>query len=164
MIAARCPKCNIIGSCICNFGKYELTKEEKDKWDKGVEEMNRQPIQFLNVWKETVNKPTISEFQLSAKEKGKYCEECGAKLKGNDSEIAHVLPKNYFKSVMCSDSNVLYLCGLYSDNNCHYNLDNFPQEKVREMKIFPKIQELYTQLKSEITEKLNYKLTERYDN
>jgi|SRR3989337_3131991 len=69
MIAARCPKCNIIGSCICNFGKYELTKEEKDKWDKGVEEMNRQPIQFLNVWKETVNKPTISEFQLSAKEK-----------------------------------------------------------------------------------------------
>ena len=96
--------------------------------------------------------------------KGKYCEECGAKLKGNDSEIAHVLPKNYCKSVMCSDSNVLYLCGLYSDNNCHYNLDNFPQEKVREMKIFPKIQELYTQLKSEITEKLNYKLTERYDN
>jgi hypothetical protein len=95
--------------------------------------------------------------------KTKFCEECGNKLKGNASEIAHILPKNYFKSTMCSDLNVLYLCGLYSDNNCHYNLDNFPKEKVREMKIFPKVQELYKQLHSEITEKLNYKLTERYE-
>ena len=96
--------------------------------------------------------------------KTKYCEECGSKLKGNASEIAHILPKNYFKSVMCNDLNVLYLCGLYSDNNCHYKLDNFPQEKVIEMKIFPRIKELYPKLRSVITEKLNYKLTERYDN
>ena len=30
--------------------------------------------------------------------KTKYCEECGAKLKGNISEIAHRLPKSFFKS------------------------------------------------------------------
>jgi hypothetical protein len=50
MIAAKCSKCGVIGSCICNFGKYELTKEEKDKWDKVLEEMNKQPLQFIPSW------------------------------------------------------------------------------------------------------------------
>ncbi len=95
--------------------------------------------------------------------KTKYCEECGAKLSGNTSEIAHVLPKRYFKSVMCLDLNVLYLCGMYSGNQCHTNFDNFPQEKVKQMKIFPKVQKTFEELKQEITETLNYKLTERYE-
>lgn len=111
MIASKCKKCGVIGRCICNFGKYELTKEEKDKFDKALEEMNKQPIQFLStwhtnkvidfvnwyielkglgennilenqsivdsflrgenteVWRETINKPTIPEFKLSEKEK-----------------------------------------------------------------------------------------------
>jgi len=94
--------------------------------------------------------------------KTKYCEECGAKLKGNITEIAHVLPKQYFKSVMCSDSNILYLCGLYSDNNCHSNFDNSPQEKVKEMKIYPKVQEIFKQLEQEITERINYKHYDLY--
>jgi hypothetical protein len=94
--------------------------------------------------------------------KTKCCEECGAKLKGNTTEIAHVLPKQYFKSVMCSDLNVLYLCGLYSDNNCHNNFDNFSQEKVKEMKIYPKVQDIFKQLEEEITEKINYKHRELY--
>jgi hypothetical protein len=50
MIALKCKKCGVIGSCICNFTKYELTKEEKDKLDKALEEMNNQPIQFLSTW------------------------------------------------------------------------------------------------------------------
>ena len=92
----------------------------------------------------------------------KYCEECGAKLKGNVSEIAHVLPKQYFKSVMCSDLNVLYLCGLYSSNNCHNNFDNFPQEKVKQMIIYPKVQDIFKQLEEGITENINYKHRELY--
>ena len=64
--------------------------------------------------------------------KTKYCEECGAKLKGNITEISHVLPKQYFKSVMCSDLNILYLCGIYSNNNCHSNFDNSAQEKLKQ--------------------------------
>lgn len=95
--------------------------------------------------------------------KGTCCEECGAKLKGNASEIAHVIPKAYFKSVMCEDLNVLYLCGLYSDNNCHSNFDNFAQEKVRQMKIFPKVQEIFKQLEEQITEKINYKHRDKYE-
>jgi hypothetical protein len=94
--------------------------------------------------------------------KTKCCEECGAKLKGNVTEIAHVLPKQYFKSVMCSDLNVLYLCGLYSDKNCHNNFDNFTQEKVKEMKIYTKVQEIFKQLEEEITEKINYKHYDLY--
>jgi len=89
--------------------------------------------------------------------KTKYCEECGAKLRGNITEIAHVLPKQYFKSVMCSDLNVLYLCGLYSGKECHSKFDNSAQEKVREMKIYPKVQDIFKQLEEEITEKINYK-------
>ncbi len=90
------------------------------------------------------------------------CEECGARLRGDVSEIAHVLQKQYFKSVMCSDENVLYLCGLFSSNNCHSNFDNFPQEKVKQMKIYPKVKEKFKQLEEQITEKLNYKHYELY--
>jgi hypothetical protein len=95
--------------------------------------------------------------------KTKCCEECGAKLKGNVTEIAHVLPKQYFKSVMCSDLNVLYLCGLYSNNECHSKFDNSAQEKVKEMKIYPKVQEIFKQLEEEITEKINYKHRDLYE-
>ena len=95
--------------------------------------------------------------------KTKCCEECGAKLKGNVTEIAHVLPKQYFKSVMCSDLNVLYLCGLYSDKECHSKFDNSPQEKVKEMEIYPKVQEIFKQLEEEITEKINYKHRDLYE-
>jgi hypothetical protein len=94
--------------------------------------------------------------------KTKCCEECGAKLKGNVTEIAHVLPKQYFKSVMCSDLNVLYLCGLYSSNECHSKFDNSAQEKVKEMKIYTKVQEIFKQLEEEITEKINYKHYDLY--
>lgn len=95
--------------------------------------------------------------------KGMYCEECGERLKGNVSEIAHILPKNYFKSIMCSDLNVLYLCGLYSNNNCHYNFDNFAQEEIRTMNIFPKTQLAFEQLKNNITEKITYKHYEKFE-
>jgi len=90
------------------------------------------------------------------------CEECGAKLTGNSSEIAHVVPKQYFKSVMCNDLNVLYLCGMYSSKQCHNNFDNSKQEDVKQMKIFSKVQGVFKKLEQEITEKINYKVYERY--
>lgn len=95
--------------------------------------------------------------------KSKYCEECGEKLRGNVSEIAHVVPKQYFKSVMCNDLNVIYLCGMFSENNCHSNYDNWSAEKVKEMKIFPIVKERFKKLETEITEKINYKQYERYE-
>lgn len=94
--------------------------------------------------------------------KSKCCEECNQKLSGHVSEIAHVIPKQYFKSVMCSNLNILYLCGMFSNNQCHANYDNFPQEKVKKMNIFPKVQKIFKELEQLITEKINYKVYERY--
>lgn len=91
------------------------------------------------------------------------CEECGAKLKGDTSEVAHVLPKQYFKSVSTNDRNVLYLCGQYSSSQCHTNFDNWSAEKIKEMNIFPKVKQIFAELKEIITEKINYKITDKYE-
>jgi hypothetical protein len=94
--------------------------------------------------------------------KTKCCEECGNKLKGDVSEIAHILPKSYFKSVMCDDLNVLYLCGMYSEKQCHSNYDNWSVEKVKEMNIFLKVEKVFKDLKIILTETLNYKHYDRW--
>lgn len=96
------------------------------------------------------------------KENRLCCEECGTRLKGDVSEIAHILPKSTFKSIATNDDNVLYLCGMWSDSQCHSKYDNLPTAKVREMKIFPKVVEKFKILEEEITEKITYKIEERY--
>lgn len=90
------------------------------------------------------------------------CEECGARLKGDVSEIAHILPKSTFKSIATNDKNVIYLCGMWSEKQCHTNYDNLPADKLRKMKIFPHIVDTFNLLQEEITEKINYKTEERY--
>lgn len=90
------------------------------------------------------------------------CDECGARLRGDVSEIAHVLPKSIFKSVATNDKNVLYLCGMWSDSQCHSNYDNLPTAKVKEMKIFHRVVDVFKELEEEITEKITYKIEERY--
>jgi hypothetical protein len=64
---------------------------------------------------------------------------------------------------MCNNLNVLYLCGIFSNNQCHANYDNFPQEKVRQMKIFPKTQLMFEELKNYITEKITYKHYDKFE-
>lgn len=66
------------------------------------------------------------------------CENCGNKLSGHVSEIAHILPKSYYKNIMCDDSNVLYLCGMYSDSQCHYAYDNVSNRLFQELSVFEK--------------------------
>lgn len=90
------------------------------------------------------------------------CEECGAELKGDVGEIAHILPKQYYKSISTSDNNVLYLCGTFSNNGCHYKFDNSSNEIFKEMLVYPKISRIFTELEKEITEKINYKTYDRY--
>lgn len=90
------------------------------------------------------------------------CEECGTKLQGHVSEIAHVLPKSYFKSISTHDLNVVYLCGMFSSNNCHSNFDGWPEKKVKDMEIYPKINRIFAELEPIIEEKITYKTYERY--
>lgn len=91
------------------------------------------------------------------KKEKKMCQECGKRLIGNISEVAHCLPKQYFKSIATDDENVIYLC------QEHHNLyDNGSNEKIREMKIFSIITEKFNKLQEKITEKINYKHYERW--
>lgn len=86
------------------------------------------------------------------------CQECGCKLKASYREVAHILPKSYFKSVSKNDKNIIYLCEQH-----HTEFDNFSNEKLKQMKIFPQITERFKQLKEIIEEKINYKIYDKYE-
>lgn len=85
------------------------------------------------------------------------CEECGERLKGNHSEISHILPKQYFKSIATDDENVMYLC------KKHHNFyDDRSNEEIHKMQIFSKVQNRFESLQDKITEKLNWKHFDRW--
>lgn len=87
------------------------------------------------------------------------CEECGDRLIGDVSEVAHILPKQRFKSIACNDVNIIYLCGWNSKNNCHTKFDN---SSIENMSIFYKVCELFKQLEEQVEEKLNWKDYEKF--
>ena len=91
------------------------------------------------------------------------CAECGTRLKGHVSEVAHILPKSYFKSIATNDDNVVYLCGMYSSNQCHTNFDNFSIEKFQEMLVFNKVAEIFKELELLVTEKIPYKVYDKFE-
>lgn len=91
------------------------------------------------------------------------CAECGTKLKGHVSEIAHILPKGTFKSVATNDDNVIYLCGMYSANQCHTNFDTFTVEKFQKMLVFTKAAEIFKELELLVTEKIPYKVYDKFE-
>jgi len=93
--------------------------------------------------------------------KNKCCTNCGEKLKGDVSEVAHRLPKNLFKSVMCDDNNVTYLCSWKSSNNCHGLYDG-SNEQLQSLNIFSVEKEIIKELLEKVTEKFNYKTTDRW--
>ena len=90
------------------------------------------------------------------------CAECGSRLKGHVSEIAHILPKSYFKSIATNDKNVIYLCGMYSSSQCHTNFDTFSVEKFQKMLVFTKVSCIFAELEDVIEEKINYKIYDKY--
>ena len=89
------------------------------------------------------------------------CEECNSKLIGNASEVAHVLPKNLYKSVATNDENVVYLCGFQSENNCHSKFDNSSNKDYWNMFVFELAKEKFNILKEITTEKITYKTIDR---
>lgn len=91
-----------------------------------------------------------------------HCAECGARLQGNVSEVAHILPKSYFKSIATNDLNWLPMCGHWSTAQCHSNFDNFPVEKFKNLLVYPKVNRIFVELEPEIKEKINYKIYDKY--
>lgn len=89
------------------------------------------------------------------------CTNCGEKLKGDVSEVAHRLSKSTFKSIQCLDDNVAYLCGMYSSNQCHSKYDG-TNEQLQSLNIFAEEKLKVEELLEKVTEKYNYKLLERW--
>lgn len=90
------------------------------------------------------------------------CGECGQRLQGHVSEVAHILPKSSFRSIQTNELNWIPLCGMYSTNQCHTNFDNFPVEKFQKMLVFNKISRIFEILRKDITEKISYKIYDKY--
>ena len=93
--------------------------------------------------------------------KGKCCTNCGEHLRGEVSEIAHRLPKSFFKSIQCLDNNVVYLCSWKSSNNCHGLYDG-SNEQLQSLSIFSAEQKIIKELLEKVTEKFNYKTTDKW--
>jgi hypothetical protein len=93
--------------------------------------------------------------------KTKCCANCGEKLKGEVSEIAHRLPKSFFKSIMCDDDNVVYLGGRFSKCGCHSLYDG-SNEQLQSISIFSAEKEIIKELLEKVTEEINYKTYDKW--
>ena len=89
------------------------------------------------------------------------CKECGARLLGDVSEVAHILPKSTFKSISTLDENVIYLCSWKSQNMCHSKFDG-TNEQLWVMKVFEESQLKVSKLLEMATENYNWKLTDKW--
>jgi hypothetical protein len=93
----------------------------------------------------------IKHIQIVINEK-KVCENCGDKLRGTGvDEIAHSLSKGKYKSVATEDLNILYLCGIFSENQCHANYDKDYSTRVL-MPVFKIAKERYLLFKDKVLE------------
>ena len=90
-----------------------------------------------------------------------YCANCGEKLKGDVSEVAHRLPKSTFKSIQCDDDNVVYLGGRFSSCGCHALYDG-TNEQLQSLNIFSAEKEIVKELLEKVTEQINYKIYEKW--
>lgn len=107
-------------------------------------------------------KEFFEECVSKIKKEGLRCEECGDRLRGHVSEVAHILPKNYFRSIQTNPLNWLPLCGMYSANQCHSKFDDSKVNIFKNMLIYPKVIRIFAELEDKITEKIPYKIYVRY--
>lgn len=91
------------------------------------------------------------------KNEKKTCQECNCRLKGSVREVAHILPKQYFKSIATEDKNIIYLCEQH-----HNDYDNGSNESIKEMNIFNYVTKTFKELEQILTEKLNWKYYDRW--
>jgi len=86
------------------------------------------------------------------KEKAIKCEECGESLHGGVDEVAHILSKSKHPEVETNKDNIVYLCGAFSDNQCHYNFDKKDRTV---MKVFKIAKERYNLIKDKVKKETN---------
>jgi len=86
------------------------------------------------------------------KEKGIKCEECGESLHGGVDEVAHILSKSKHPEVETEKNNIVYLCGAFSENQCHYNFDKKDRTT---MKVFEVAKQRYSLIKNKVKKESN---------
>lgn len=106
-----CPKCYSL--------KYPLQKKYKLK-----------TIKANKVSRNSIEKEQLKKYYLYHLSKIKikpFCENCGIKIQGTISNIAHILPKRKSANpeVMSNINNYLYLCSPFDidTNDCHSKYD-----------------------------------------
>lgn len=77
------------------------------------------------------------------------CENCGDRLKGNASEVAHIIAKSTNPEVATDDDNIIYLCGLFSENQCHAKFDSGGSNRVQ-MACFGAARKKFEKIKEKI--------------
>lgn len=63
------------------------------------------------------------EYHIEKIKKGEKCIHCNIQLKGIRDEVAHILPKRKYKSVMNNLDNAVYMCSRLGIN-CHKEWDD----------------------------------------
>lgn len=83
-----------------------------------------------------------------------HCEECNDALIGDVSEVCHIISKQHNPEIATEDCNIIYLCGMFSNNQCHHHFDS-SLSKRKMMQCFEKSKEKVQELESKIIKKTN---------
>lgn len=107
---------------------------------------------------ERVGLPKFFEDGIELLKRSPWCMECGIKINVNYepiTNIAHILPKATYKSVMAHPLNKIFLCS-HKDNpdgrSCHYNFDNNILE-IPNMRCYNEVKARFELFKHEVVER-----------
>lgn len=99
--------------------------------------------------------PEFFENAIKTADRSPYCDNCGRVLNLNYNphwNIAHILPKQRYKSVMTHPFNWISLCTTKEDGDCHYKFDNNIND-IPKMPCFEKAKRRFKTFRSEVLEK-----------
>jgi hypothetical protein len=139
----------VCGSCKQKFdGKTVIQKPIKKFTKKNVEKRKE----------ERKGLPEFFQTAISLLKLNPYCQNCGCKINVHlfpQNNIAHVLKKEKYKSVMANAFNYVFLCDSKDNNvdhsSCHYDFDNRVTERPL-MPVFETVLARYEMFRDKVVE------------
>jgi len=104
---------------------------------------------------ERLELPSFFEVAIETMHKHPYCDNCNRRLNLGYNphwNVAHILPKQRYKSVMTNPSNWISLCTSKEDGDCHYKFDNNIND-ISKMPCFKLAKEKFECFKDKVLEK-----------
>lgn len=107
----------------CPYCASKKRSQEKPTIPSKIKKVSKKRSNELKEKKDKLD--PFFEYHIGQIKKHPYCQNCGTKLKGTRDEVGHILPKRKTKhpEVMDNKNNALYLCCMFSENNCHDKFD-----------------------------------------